>query len=240
MTLDGTRTYVVGQARVAIIDPGPLLEEHMHAVAEAVGDGVVVSVLLTHAHPDHAEAGAELAARLNAPLLAGATASLHHDDVVHTDAGDIHAIATPGHTPDHFSFWWPAARAVFCGDLMMGGLDTALVAQPEGNLAEYLGSLRKLRALGPDIIYPAHGEPFSEPAAAIDSYIAHRDERVAQVVSGLSGGPLSTEALLDRVYGAGLDPRLRAYAESALEAYLVYLQAERRVQQSSDGVWSLT
>lgn len=240
MTLDGTRTYLVGRQRVAVIDPGPQLDEHMAAVADAVGDGIVVSVLLTHGHPDHAEGAAALGDRLNAPVQSAGALTLHHDAVISTDDGALRALATPGHTPDHFSFWWQAERAVFCGDLMMGGLDTALVAQPEGDLAEYLESLRTVACLQPLTIYPAHGEPFDDPRTAIGRYIVHREERIAQVVAGLKDGPLSAEALLHQVYGARLDPGLHAYAEAALAAYLAYLRNQARVRESASGAWSLT
>ena len=235
MTLDGTQTYLIGSARLAVIDPGPRLQTHLDAVAEAVGSGVVLSVLLTHTHPDHAEGAHELAARLNTSVR-----ELSNDDVIATDAGELRALATPGHTPDHFSFWWPAQRAVFCGDLMMGGMDTALVARPEGSLKDYLASLRVIRQLDPQVIYPAHGPEFRDPQTAIDSYIAHREERVAQVVEGLKDGPLSADALLEQVYGPALDPRIRHYAETAVEAYLAYLRDEKRVRESASGVWSLT
>lgn len=240
MTLDGTRTYVLGRERVAVIDPGPELEVHMDAVADAVGDGVVVSVLLTHTHPDHAEGAAALAARLNAPVQSAAARTLHHNEVITTDEGLIRALATPGHTPDHFSFWWQAERGVFCGDLMMGGLDTALVARPEGDLADYLESLKTLAYLRPLRIYPAHGEPFDDPRAAIERYIAHRDKRIAQVVAGLKDNPLSAEELLEVVYGPELDPQLRHYAGAALEAYLGYLRDKDVVRESPTGAWSLT
>jgi len=240
MTLDGTRTYIIGRERAVVIDPGPELEQHLDAVADAVGSGIVVSVLLTHAHPDHAEGAVALATRLAAPVRSGADHTLSDDIVIMTDEGPIRALATPGHTPDHFSFWWDAEQAVFCGDLMMGGMDTALVAQPEGDLAAYLASLRKLAALDARIIYPAHGEPFDDPQTAIDRYIAHREERIVQVVEGLRPGPLTMEDLLAEVYGPALDPRLRHYAETALEAYLVYLRVQNRVQVSAAGAWSLT
>ncbi|HEX9106523.1 MAG TPA: hypothetical protein VF832_04835, partial [Longimicrobiales bacterium] len=48
LTLDGTRTYLVGSRRVAIIDPGPALPAHLAAVASAVGDARVVAILVTH------------------------------------------------------------------------------------------------------------------------------------------------------------------------------------------------
>lgn len=218
MTLDGTRTYVIGTERVAIIDPGPLLDEHLDAVAGTVGSGVPASVLVTHSHPDHADGAASLAERL------GTSVRFAHDgDVIPTDAGDLLALATPGHTPDHISFWWEAERAVFCGDLMMGGRDTALVAKPEGDLADYLGSLRILRDLRPLTILPAHGPPITDPDAAIDLYIHHREERLAQVRRALEGGD-SLDSVVEAVYGAELDPRLRPYAETAVAAYVDYIR----------------
>jgi glyoxylase-like metal-dependent hydrolase (beta-lactamase superfamily II) len=239
MTLDGTRTYLVGHKRVAVIDPGPHLSSHEDAVADAVGDGVPVCILLTHSHPDHSEGAERLAARLKTQVRSGANRRLQDRDSIGTDAGDVLALATPGHTPDHFSFWWEAERAVFCGDLMMGGMDTALVARPEGDLRHYLHSLRQLAELQPSVIYPAHGAPFDDPPRAIDTYVRHREDRIAQVIEGLQDGPLDADALLDQVYGSSLDPRMRHYAETAVEAYLAYLRDEGKVREASSGVWSL-
>lgn len=234
MTLDGTRTYVIGQTRVAVIDPGPLLKEHLTAVANAVGSGASVSVLLTHGHPDHSESAGQLAERLQVSV-----SDVWDGYVFDTDAGPLEAIATPGHTPDHFSFLLREQGAVFCGDLMMGGMDTALVAPPEGNLQHYLQSLERVRALAPRVIYPAHGEPFHDASAALDRYVHHRMERVVQVLTALRRGPQTADALVDRIYGSELDPRLRHYATSAIDAYLVYLNAGGRVEVSADGTWSL-
>ena len=228
MTLDGTRTYIIGQERVAIIDPGPHLDEHFDAVANQVGSGVVVSILLTHDHPDHGEGAWGLGSRLAAEMVAVADGL-----VVETDAGEINAIHTPGHTPDHFAFHLAGERAVFCGDLMMGGLETALVARPEGDLQQYLQSLEKLRALQPAIIYPAHGPAFEDPEAAIDRYVHHRMERVQQVFDALQNGSRDVSELLSTIYGSDLDPQLRSYAGSAIEAYLHYLLAEGRVQHTN-------
>jgi hydroxyacylglutathione hydrolase len=164
---------------------------------------------------------------------------LHDGLTVRTDAGDLHAIATPGHTPDHFAFHLPAEKALFCGDLMMGGLDTALVALPEGDLQQYLQSLEKLRALRPAVIYPAHGEPFYDADAALDRYVRHREERVVQVIRALKGRSMTADALIDDIYGAALDPVLRNYAGSAIEAYLAFLAAGGRAAMSADGTWSL-
>ena len=96
-------------------------------------------------------------------------------------------MATPGHAPDHMAFLWLNARAVFCGDLMLGGLDTALVAPPEGDLSRYLASLQRLRDLDLATIYPTHGEPFHDAGAALDAYLRHRAERQEAVLRALAG-----------------------------------------------------
>ena len=233
MTQDGTRTYLVGTGRVAIIDPGPLLAAHLNAVADAVGDAATACILITHTHPDHNEAAAEMAARLRARIV-----NAKDGAIIDTDAGELLVLATPGHTPEHTSFFLEAERAVFCGDLMTGGLDTALVAPPEGNLREYLHSLERIRALDPRIIYPAHGPAFEEPQLTIDRYVHHRMQRIEQVVTELAHGASSAEALVEKVYGPHLDRRLRRYAESAVEAYLGYLAAGGRVVLSNNQ-WSL-
>ncbi|HEY0303650.1 MAG TPA: MBL fold metallo-hydrolase [Longimicrobiales bacterium] len=233
MTMDGTRTYIIGRVHVAIIDPGPLLQSHINAVAAAVGDRVNASVLVTHAHPDHDEGARALTERLRGTIVTPADG-----ETIETDGGDLVALATPGHTPDHMSFLLEQAHALFCGDLMMGGLDTALVAPPEGNLREYLGSLQRLRELAPRVIYPAHGEPIEDVAAAIDRYMAHRRQRVAQVETALTSGPRTSRGLADAIYGTELDERLRAYAASAVEAYLQYLADEGRARQVNNE-WSL-
>jgi glyoxylase-like metal-dependent hydrolase (beta-lactamase superfamily II) len=233
MTLDGTRTYIVGNARVAVIDPGPLLPKHLDAVADVIGSGVPVSVLLTHTHPDHADGATALAQKL------GTSVQQVEDGVeISTDAGPLRALATPGHTNDHVSYWHGSSRSVFCGDLMMGGLDTALVAPPEGDLQQYLDSLELIRSLSPSVIYPAHGEPMTDADATVQRYVEHRMQRVQQVVQALQSGPQTAQQLVDRIYGAELDETLRAYAATALEAYLLFLEHGERVTLSG-GRWSL-
>jgi glyoxylase-like metal-dependent hydrolase (beta-lactamase superfamily II) len=239
LTLDGTRTYVVGRERAAIIDPGPDLSEHIDAVAESIGGGVVVSILLTHDHPDHADGAAALAGRVGAPILRSG-AGLAHGQRVQTDAGDLIAIATPGHTPDHIAFHWPDERAVFVGDLMLGGMDTALVAPPEGDLAAYLDSLDRLRALAARVLYPAHGDPFEDPPAAIARYIAHRQQRLERVREALEAArPLAVTApqVTRAVYGPDLDASLRPAAEAATLAYLHWLERTGAAHADANGRW---
>jgi glyoxylase-like metal-dependent hydrolase (beta-lactamase superfamily II) len=238
MTLQGTQTYVIGSREFAVVDPGSAAATHLDALAAFADEGVCVAVIVTHDHPDHIGGAPELAKRVGAPMLRFG-AGLTDGTTISTDTGELVALHTPGHTRDHVSLWWAAERAVFCGDLMMGGLDTALVAPPEGDLGDYLASLRRIAELKPDVVYPAHGPPFTTPLEAIERYRQHRTEREDQVLQGLSGQPANEDQLTDRVYGQSIEPALRPYARSAIEAYLQHLEKNGRVKRGRMG-WEKT
>lgn len=71
MTFTGTRSYIVGEGRVAVIDPGPDDPAHREALMRALGPGEqVMAVLVTHAHRDHSAGAARFAAAAGAPVLA--------------------------------------------------------------------------------------------------------------------------------------------------------------------------
>lgn len=229
MTLDGTRTHIVGKGRVIIIDPGPKDKKHLKAVYNVVGATPVNAILLTHTHPDHA-AGADLFAEaFDAPVLSHEYGNLTDGETLPTDVGEILALHTPGHTGDSFSFEFAAEKALFCGDMMMGGMDTALVARPEGNLGKYLKSLDKIRSRNPAQIVPTHGPAFDDPIEAIDRYKRHREERLEQVFAAVNAGATDAASVVTKVYGDHIDPMLREYAEGAIEAYLHHLRETGRI-----------
>jgi glyoxylase-like metal-dependent hydrolase (beta-lactamase superfamily II) len=249
MTLDGTRTFVVGREQAAVIDPGPDDPAHLDAILRALDGRAPSVILLTHGHADHAAAAGLLSARTGAPIrmAPGAlvplqevvTEWLREDEQIATDAGVLHCVPTPGHAPEHVCFLWtdgPAQheRALLAGDMFMGGGDTTLVAPPEGDLTEYLASLDRLEALRPSAIHPAHGPAIADGAGAIRRYRAHRAGRIAQVVQALRQGPAAPGELIDRVYGDELHPQLRLAAEGSLRAILEHLTAIGRAQRAAE------
>lgn len=236
-TLDGTRTYILGRRQAAIIDPGPARPEHVAAIAATVG-AADSAIVLTHLHPDHAAAAEELAGRLGAPVLSARGGTLREGQSIPTDAGKLVAIATPGHTPDHVALHWPDGSAVFVGDLMLGGQETALVAAPEGDLGDYLDSLRRIGDLRAAVLYPAHGPPFTDPESALEHYVRHRELRQRQVLEALRSGAVTEEAVTETVYGPGLHPSLREVAQGAVVAYLHHLCRDGAVRHVS-GAWRL-
>lgn len=224
LTLDGTRTYLVGERRVAVIDVGPALDAHVEAVREAIEGAESVTLLLTHGHSDHAAGARLLAAQLGVDLrgpaaVDGVRLPLVDGDVVATDAGDLVAVDTPGHARHHLCFHWPARRALFAGDLLIGKGDTVWVGEYPGCVADYLASLERVRSLGLAVIYPAHGPALEPPEDVIDRFVAHRQARIREVEGLLADRPdATTQDLVEAIHGPILPDGLRRAAERSVEA----------------------
>src|SRR5258707_11649196 len=68
-TFKGTGTYIVGHGSVAVIDPGPALQDHIAALLAALDGETVSHILITHTHLDHSPAAAALKSATGAPTL---------------------------------------------------------------------------------------------------------------------------------------------------------------------------
>ena len=237
MTLDGTRTYLVGEERTVLLDPGPAegLEERLEALVAGRG---VAAVALTHAHPDHAGGAREAGAWTGAPVLASAETlartglegrAVEDGQGFDVDGGasTLQAVATPGHAADHLCWWWPPAGAVFTGDLVLG-TGTAMVGHPDGHMGSYLESLERLRRLEPERLYPGHGEPVEDADGRLRSYLRHRRERERQIRRAAEEGAGSVAEIRRRVYGE-LPDGLGFAAEASIRAHLEHLE-ERGVE----------
>ena len=232
MTLEGTNTWVLmepGSKDCVVVDPGPLDEQHLQRVLDVVaGRGARVALtLLTHDHPDHAAAAQRFAELTGVPVRAIGTG---HDDLgdgqrLAMGGLDLAVVATPGHTSDSISFLLVAENALITGDTILGH-GTSMVAWPDGELAAYLLSLRRIEAMTDSRevtqILPGHGPTLPDAAAVVRFYLDHRQERLAQVRAAVAAGAVGAEAVVEIVY-ADISRDLWPAARLSVLAQLDYL-----------------
>jgi glyoxylase-like metal-dependent hydrolase (beta-lactamase superfamily II) len=235
MTLEGTNTWVLrapGEEACVVVDPGEDDEEHLGQVA---AQGPVALVLLTHRHHDHAGGARRFAELTGAPVraldpsLVLGSEALGDGDVVTAAGVELRVIATPGHTSDSLSFLLDgpgADPAVLTGDTILGR-GTTVIAHPDGALGPYLDSLRRLTELAPGTaVLPGHGPELPDAPAVANAYLAHREERLAQVRAALAqlGEDATPRQVVEVVY-ADVDRALWPAAELSVRAQLDHLRS---------------
>jgi glyoxylase-like metal-dependent hydrolase (beta-lactamase superfamily II) len=229
-TLEGTNTWIVGIDPAVVIDPGPDIASHLEDVARV--SGRVGAILLTHHHEDHATGAAAFAETTGAPVVSFAgEAAAHLRDEQKLTFGDLTLIAfhVPGHTTDSAAFVEPESRALFTGDTVLGR-GTSFIDPPEGDVAAYLRSLRRLRELDAAVIYPGHGPAVFHVSDKLDEYLHHRVERERQVLSALGEEQRTGEELVPSIYADYPQEAWPLAARSVL-AHLLKLETEGRVRR---------
>jgi glyoxylase-like metal-dependent hydrolase (beta-lactamase superfamily II) len=239
--LEGTNTWIVGDQPALVIDPGPDDPGHLAEVARTAGS--VGAIALTHDHPDHAPGALPLAATTGARVFAAKPAEamerIRDGEQVSTGSVSLAVVATPGHTPDHVAFFDARTGSLFTGDAVLGR-GTSVIDPPEGDLAAYLRSLRRMRELGPRTIYPGHGPVVLRAVAKLDEYLDHRTMREEQILTALSDATRTPEELVTEIY-ADYPPELHELAARSVLAHLLKLEVEGRAEKrTKDGAvrWS--
>lgn len=250
MTGPGTNTYLVGDKELVLIDPGPADDRHIDSLIKVIDDRQLNAVLVTHTHGDHSPAATPIARQLSAQLVGiQAPESGRHDrdfipdrvfdngELLEFGEYTIELIHTPGHVSNHFCYLLQEEKLLFTGDHILQGT-TSVILPPDGDMQDYMESLRQLRER--DLLYlaPGHGDLIPNPQSAINALIDHRQARENKIVSALDTlGESDIDQLVVTVYD-DVAEHLIPWAKLTLEAHLIKLKAESRVILT-DRFWQL-
>jgi glyoxylase-like metal-dependent hydrolase (beta-lactamase superfamily II) len=251
-TFKGTNTYIVGRGKVAIVDPGPADPAQTQAILEAVKGETVTHIIVTHTHNDHSPGVPALKSALHAPTWGfgphgigvtrawpfaspegGDTRFIPDERVADGQriAGEgwtLEALHTPGHISNHLCFALAEENSLLSGDHVMGW-STSVVSPPDGDMAQYMASLEKLIDRPETVYWPGHGGPVRDPQPFVRAFIAHRNEREAQIAACLADGPRTIPEMVKVMY-ADVNPALHPAAARSTLAHLIRMVDDGRIQ----------
>jgi glyoxylase-like metal-dependent hydrolase (beta-lactamase superfamily II) len=254
-----TNGCIVGGDEVYVVDPGDAdgAELFLRALAKR-GNPHVKAIVLTHSHPDHAVAAAQLKPALKCPVMLNPKErpileqfkGLRWNDIdeelnggmtLDIDGGRLEAVDTPGHSPGHVSLFEPESKILIAGDLVSGH-GTVGIFPPHGRMSEYFASLRRAEALHPAVVIPGHGPTMTDPAGLFEQYIERRSTREREIRELLEMGPTNIEKIVEQLYPDVL-PHFRRAAGATVLAHLIKLEQEKVVTLNGEdqyaGIWTI-
>ena len=247
-TFTGTGTYIIGQGEVAVIDPGPDMTAHVDAILAGLKDEKITHILITHTHLDHSPAAAPLKAATGAETWGygphGGDQSgdkveeggdwgfkpdhvIRHGDVIEGNGWSAEAVHTPGHTSNHICYQYREEKALFTGDHVMGW-STSVISPPDGDMKAYMASLRLLLDRDDRVYWPTHGTCIETPQDFVRAFIAHREDREAQIMACLKDGVTDIPAMVTRMY-KDVPEYLHPAAALSVKAHLIHMEETGRV-----------
>ena len=240
---------------MAIIDPGPAVQSHFDAIMSSLNKNQSIThILITHSHIDHSPLAKQLSERTSAPILAFGESSTGKSTIMtnlkNLDGGEgidydfkpdvtlndnqilknkewcIKSLHTPGHMGNHLCFSWEGENILFSGDLVMGWA-TSMVSPPDGDLTDFMNSIKSLQLRSPDkLFFPGHGAPIENPSLRLQELYEHRKKREGEILSALETGLATISEITESVY-ADLDKRLIIAAKRNVLAHLIDLTSRR-------------
>ena len=239
MTGAGNWTWLIPGRVPTLIDAGVGDPRHLDAIEGALAGAHLARVLVTHAHVDHASGVVALAERFPGTRFfkmpwperdsrwPAAWEPIGDGQIIEAGDEQLRAVYTPGHAPDHLCFWHEESLTLFSGDLAVKGTTVYIPPNLRGDLADYLSSLERVRALKPARLLPGHGPVIGDPETVLLGYLEHRRAREEEIVNALRSGDTTPDALVPLIY-RGLKENLFQVARETVLAHLLKLEREGR------------
>ena len=261
-TYTGTGTYIVGSKELAIIDPGPLDDNHLEAILTATKDEKITHIMVTHTHNDHSPLAKSLKERTGALIYSfdqnsinigennkfeegydnkfSCDIKLKDGDLIRGGDWTLEAIHTPGHTSNHLCYSLKEEKILFSGDHVMGW-STTVIVPPDGDMEDYIQSLEKLLRRDDKNYLPTHGKMIENPKELVKKYITHRSSREDQIIKTIKSGNNKIIDIVKVIY-VDVDKRLYPAASMSTLAHLTRMINKRQIktdQLNLDGFYEI-
>ena len=151
----------------------------------------------------------------------------------HGDGWTLIGIHTPGHTSNHMCVAFEEEKALFTGDHIMGW-STTVVSPPDGDMRDYMASVKKLQFRDDKILWPTHGSPVTDPQPFLRAYYEHRLGREAQVLACVAQGVNTVAPMVRQMYAAVI-PELHIPAARSVLSHLTQLVQDGRLSVLDGG-----
>ena len=132
--------------------------------------------------------------------------ALHDGDTLALGRFSMRVLWCPGHSPGQVCLYDERAGVLLAGDHVLPAIspNVGCYTAADGNpLGDYLASLRRVRDLPVDVVFPGHGEPFHELAARVDTLAAHHEARLDELLALLAPAPQTAFDLCMRLSWSG-------------------------------------
>lgn len=246
-----SNTYIIGnQKETVLIDAGFNDQLTKDAINNAIDENdfaIPGRIILTHAHPDHApgvhqfsdwpvivychvqeEKAVKKAIPYKVPIK-----QLNDNDTIFIDNAELKIIHSPGHTPGHISIYIPSEKILIAGDNIVAE-GTTWVGAPDGDMLDYIQTLKKLNELHIKKIGPGHGDWVLKPHEQINFVIERRLHRENQIISLLQEHTqLTSTELTNLIYQDTIHPKVVEFAKRTIEAHLLKLIKENIVKEEN-------
>ncbi len=251
-----TNCFIIGKKEFIVIDAASKDENEQRKLFDFVDDliesgGVCKEIIVSHLHADHFGGETVLKAHLRKKFSLEIPISAHQltaeslrgkveiknfieDEKVYAlkdergEAFEIQALHTPGHARGHLCFYDAEFGFLLSSDNVLG-LGSVLIAPPEGNMADYLGSLERMKNLpNLNFLCGSHGSAVNDAKGKIEDYIRHRIEREKSILRAIKNGAKTPAEIVEKVY-TDISPELWKLAEKSVEAHLEKIKAENLI-----------
>ena len=250
MTFKGTNTYIIDNGELAIIDPGPINDDHFKNILKVTAGRTVKYIFITHSHVDHSPLAKRLSEVLNTQIYGygtsdtglsstmlsliakgyesgseGIDCEFKPDHLIqNNDQFNLNnKIISAIHTPGHMGnhVCFQYGKVLFSGDHVMGWA-SSMVSPPYGDLTQFMKSCRQLQQKEFELFLPGHGDLVKKPKERLNFLINHRLERERQIKECLQTSSLTASEITNSVY-TDIDKSLIPAAKRNVFAHLIDL-----------------